>query len=389
MTPEYDVLLAGGGLANSLLAAWLHRFRPDIRFLLVEKEARLGGRHTWSFHESDIPEAAWSWLGDLVTRSWEGHRVRFPSHARKLSGRYHSIVSRDLHECVYPRVAAHTLLGTRIESLSSHGMRLDDGRAISARVVLDGRGFHRVPSELVGYQKFVGLDLELEAPHGLDCPVLMDARCEQIDGFRFFYVLPWTETRVLIEDTRYSDGGFVDVPGFRAEILAYAERQGWKPIRRLGEEVGALPIPLVSCLSDAKESAAIPFGVRAGQFHPTTGYSLPYTVRAIERLSTLGQWNRDSVKRAMGPEPRGAFFRFLNRMLFLGATPKERYRILERFYRLPEGVVRRFYAGELGLADRVRILVGRPPIPLGNALGCLPERDRWVVASRRLLEAAA
>ena len=45
--------------------------------------------------------------------------------------------------------------------------------------------------------------------------------------------------------------------------------------------------------------------------------------------------------------------------------------MLARFYRLPEAVIRRFYALELTAMDRARILVGRPPrgMSLRAALG--------------------
>ena len=65
--------------------------------------------------------------------------------------------------------------------------------------------------------------------------------------------------------------------------------------------------------------------------------------------------------------------RFLNRMLFLGADPDQRYRILQRFYTLPQDLVERFYAGQLRSMDKVRILTGKPPIPIRNALGCVSE----------------
>lgn len=65
------------------------------------------------------------------------------------------------------------------------------------------------------------------------------------------------------------------------------------------------------------------------------------------------------------------FFRFLNRMMFQGAEPRERYRCLQHFYRMPEPVVNRFYASALRLGDYPRLLAGRPPIPVRRALGCL------------------
>ncbi|HLL20601.1 MAG TPA: lycopene cyclase family protein, partial [Kofleriaceae bacterium] len=51
----------------------------------------------------------------------------------------------------------------------------------------------------------------------------------------------------------------------------------------------------------------------------------------------------------------------LNKMLFHWFAPHQRYNVLERFYRLPEPVIRRFYALELTGLDRARILIGRPP----------------------------
>ena len=63
-------------------------------------------------------------------------------------------------------------------------------------------------------------------------------------------------------------------------------------------------------------------------------------------------------------------------MLFDAARPDERYRIFERFYRLREPLIERFYAGETTLGDKARILSGKPPVPIGAALTCLVERGR-------------
>ena len=74
----------------------------------------------------------------------------------------------------------------------------------------------------------------------------------------------------------------------------------------------------------------------------------------------------------------GGYFRFLNRMMFGAAAPPDRRFIMERFYRLPEPLISRFYAGRLTWRDRVRIFSGRPPVPVGRALRCLFERETGV-----------
>jgi lycopene beta-cyclase len=55
-------------------------------------------------------------------------------------------------------------------------------------------------------------------------------------------------------------------------------------------------------------------------------------------------------------------------MLYRAAKPEQRYRVLEHFYRLPQPLVGRFYAGRLTFRDKIRVLSGRPPVPVGRAL---------------------
>ena len=117
-------------------------------------------------------------------------------------------------------------------------------------------------------------------------------------------------------------------------------------------------------------------------FHHTTGYSVPEAAALAQELSgrdrlnsgSIAPWIRDRVRRRWREQ---RLFRFLNRMLFLAAAPTERYRILQHFYRLPESVIDRFYAGQLTTGDGVQVLTGIPPIPIHRALRyLLPSSSR-------------
>ena len=55
------------------------------------------------------------------------------------------------------------------------------------------------------------------------------------------------------------------------------------------------------------------------------------------------------------------FERMLTRMLFNAADPPQRWRVMQRFYRLPEPLIERFYAGRLTALDKLRIVTGKPP----------------------------
>ena len=58
-------------------------------------------------------------------------------------------------------------------------------------------------------------------------------------------------------------------------------------------------------------------------------------------------------------------------MLFQAGDPAERWTMMRRFYRFPEPLITRFYAGELKAADKVRLLSGKPPVPVFRALKAL------------------
>ena len=47
----------------------------------------------------------------------------------------------------------------------------------------------------------------------------MDATVPQVDGYRFFYVLPLAPDRLLVEDTYFSDSTHLDVAQLRTEML--------------------------------------------------------------------------------------------------------------------------------------------------------------------------
>jgi lycopene beta-cyclase len=66
-------------------------------------------------------------------------------------------------------------------------------------------------------------------------------------------------------------------------------------------------------------------------------------------------------------------------MLFQAAEPHRRVDIFQRFYGLNEQLVERFYAGRSTLFDRLRILTGKPPVPVGRAIAALAGDGRPLV----------
>jgi lycopene beta-cyclase len=380
-TSRADVVLVGGGLANSLIALRLKALRPDLSVVILERDRRIGGEHTWCHFETDVSPGISGWLRPLIVHRWADYEVRFPTHQRSLATPYLAITSKRLHEAVVAALGKDAWLGVTVSEVTPHQVTLADGRRIAAGAVIDGRGPRRSRSLVLGWQKFLGQGVKLSAPHGLTRPIVMDATVSQLDGYRFVYVLPLDATRLLIEDTRYSDGDDLDHADLRAAIAAYAGQQGWTIAKVEREEHGILPIALAGDIDaywrEARAQVA-EVGLRAALFQPTTGYSLPDAARLAETIAGLPRITSATVRTCVEAQSKAVwrrrrFLRLLNRMLFRACAPEDRYKVLERFYRLSPGLIQRFYAARLTRFDKARILIGKPPVPISAAIKCIGE----------------
>lgn len=185
----HDVLLAGAGLANGLIALALRAARPDLRVLLLDHAAGPSDGHTWSCHDPDLSPDWLARLKPLRRANWPDQEVRFPRHARRLATGYGSLYGAVLADAV-ARSGAEIRWNSDIALLDAHGATLSCGTRIEAGAVLDGRGAQPSRHLTVGFQKFVGVEIETDRPHGVPRPMIMDATVTQQDGYRFIYLLP-------------------------------------------------------------------------------------------------------------------------------------------------------------------------------------------------------
>lgn len=381
---DFDIIIVGGGLSGCLAAWLLKQRRPGLNLRLIERDATLGGNHTWSFFESDLTAAERDAIATLVTSSWPGYRVRFPGYQRELTTGYRSIASAHFHSVIAAALGSDAILGSEVTAVAADHVTLASGATLRAPCVIDARGAQPSPFLALGFQKFLGLELRLASPHQQRLPVIMDATVPQDNGYRFVYTLPLSDDRILIEDTYYSDDASLSMDALRTRIADYARTQGWTIAEIVRTEHGVLPIILAGDMERylALQTGGAPrIGLAAAFFHPTTGYSLPDALRVAMLLTdhaAVGALTSAGVGALLAAHAKAiwrerAYFRLLNRMMFRAGRPQQRYTILQRFYRLDAALVQRFYAARLTWADRLRIVIGKPPVPLLSAIGCLSE----------------
>lgn len=419
----FDYLLIGGGLQSGLLAHAINHFQPNATVAMLERDGRLAGNHTWSFHLGDLAGSITAWMGPLIEYRWPAYDVLLEGFSRQVTLPYASISSSHFARSVERLFAARSA-GGETRQFASAGARADAvtanrtsrgrsaadspndwhqagdrdradsvgrgwelhtatevtqfdaghaetrcGKRFVARQVIDCRGpgatAHRFQG--CGFQKFHGFEVEFADGAGIARPRIMDGRVAQDDGFRFFYVLPFTPRRLLIEETRFSDRPELSRETCLAEVRRYLADQGIGRYEIVREETGVLPMPYSS---ERLPSAHVPLsgGYAGGWFHAATGYSLPLAAAFAEAVAAVPPEQAHEAIERLAERHRwqAGFGRLLNRLLFRLVAPRHRHQIFRRFYRvLPEEAIARFYAHRFRPRDAARLIIGAPPTLVG------------------------
>ena len=373
-----DIAIIGGGLAGGLIALALRAHRPDVKVLVIEAGAAPGGNHRWSWFESDLPKGGAALLDTIQKTGWNaGYEVIFPGHSRVLKTPYRSIASADFAAALDRELPPGTIVtGSTVERLASESADLADGSRVAARAVIDCRGSAGSRHLTGGWQVFLGRHMRLASAHGLTRPVIMDATVDQLGGYRFVYVLPLGPNDVFLEDTYYQDTPSLDRAALSRRLDEYAHAHYWDG-DVVAEETGVLPVITGGDFAAFQAEHRVPgvarAGARGGFVHPLTSYTLPFAVEVallVARNADLaGEKLADLLeKHATAHWRRTRLYRMLGAMLMGAAAPHQRYRVFQRFYGLSEPLIERFYAARSTSADAIRILAGKPPVPVGKAI---------------------
>ncbi|KPF90993.1 lycopene cyclase [Novosphingobium sp. AAP83] len=377
---QCDIAIVGGGLAGGLVALALRRARPDIALVVVEQSDLRGRNHVWSFFGTDVGKAGRELLDGMVVAAWPDYTVTFPAFERSLKTSYYSITSDRFDAVLRAELGQDAMItGVRALACSTRNVTLSNGMRIEAKAVIDARGIPNPEHLTGGWQKFVGQRLKLAAPHGLDAPVVKDVTVAQYNDYRFVSCLPFGPDEVFIADTYYAGDAQLDIATLRMRIADYAAAHGWEIAEILSEEQGVLPVIAggdFDAFWRSTGGSIARAGERAGLFQAVTRCYLPDATRyalAIAQHTDMSGAGLAAFSESWARKHwrRGRYPRALSAMLFAGVKPAQRHRVLERFYTLDHRLIERFNAGRMTAFDKARVLVGKPPIPIGTAIGVL------------------
>ncbi len=321
MQKHYDYIIAGGGCAGLSLAyqlqlAGLH----DKSILIIDREEKRANDRTWCFWSQDdgpYPE--------LVYKEWPALSFadrRGVIRENLAPWRYQLIRGIDFYRHLHTRLDANPNVHRQTGFIESYG---EDERSPFIQVAgntirageflfnscLPDRGATVSPNRHHHLlQHFKGWIIETAgSPFDTETAMLMDFRTPQQGEARFFYVLPFSPRRALVEYTIFSDN-LLGGSTYEAALRDYIGRHFPGEYSILEEENGVIPMTDRS-FRQCGGRRILNIGTVGGAVKPTTGY-------AFLRIQSQVRQIADKLRRGRHPSYEidpPARFKFYDRLL--------------------------------------------------------------------------
>ena len=288
----YDFAILGGGAAGlSVALEIMDSPLKNSSILIVEKDAKDTNDRTWCYW-ADRPTR----YDGFARQVWP--RLRFQSEGFdgtwELSPlRYQMVRGLDFYNYAHLELANHTVTFVRglaevadgpdyatvtVGTQSYQAKWAFDSRIRPSDVLPNPRRHHTL------MQHFTGWEIESVTPvFDPHTVTLFDLRTPQRGGVTFFYILPFSPTRALVEYTLFSAQVLPDGEYGEALRKYLATTLGIKDYRILETEQGIIPMtdhPFPRRLG--KRILAI--GTRGGRVKPSTGYAFARIQRDSRRI---------------------------------------------------------------------------------------------------------
>ncbi len=382
-----DIVIAGGGLPGALAALALAKARPGLRLILVDPGHGSNDGRMWPFLLSSIPKNQRWLIEPLIDGEWRKYEVRFPRFMRVVNTPMRMITRKAVDAALHEALPEGAVIGgVEIDGLDAGGVNLANGRRVHASAVIDARRGRISPHLSGGWRVMYGQLIRFEHKHPFAHPLLVDARVSQRDGCRFISCVPISAHTALVRETVYAESPDVDSAVMAERIAEYCSLSNWQVAEVLHEQCAELPLVGAGDFDAfwaSGEGGVARIGGWAGLFHPFTGDEIGPAVNTALALAELPELANSGVSgfdisgTALARATRNiarahwdasGFGRLLTRIMFGAAGPRRRYKVLEWIYRLDQPLIEHLYAGGLRWRERVRLLVGRPPVPLMRML---------------------
>ena len=351
---EFNYVIIGGGCAGLSLAYELeiHEKLKDKTLAIIEPRKEYKRDKTWSFWK-----VAPHNFDDCVKKNWENFSVNIPGKTNYLECKnfpYQSIDSGLFYEKIKNKLKKNEniFFFKNIEEINKQNSLV----------------FNSVPNikknHLNLWQHFCGVEIKTDNDI-FDEKIfnLMDFDCEQRESVHFFYTLPYTKNRALVETTWLSKMNDNSQKDYENQINNYIKNNlKIKSYEITYKEEGAIPLfyPL-----NKNEKNKINIGTAGGMTRLSTGY----TFLNIQEHSKYIRENIDNISNAKKFEIDRKY-KFLDEIFLrvLKRNPEKMSDVFFKMFKTSPKTVIKFLSNKSNFLEDLRIIFKMPKLIFIKAL---------------------
>ncbi len=351
---EFNYVIIGGGCAGLSLAYELeiNDKLKDKTLAIIETREEYKRDKTWSFwkvfdHNFD----------DCVIKSWNNFTINTSENSHELRNKnfpYQSIDSGKFYKKINSKLSANS----NISFFKNLG-DINSENSLIFNSVFEGE---LDKSEM--WQHFQGI--EIETPKNIfdeEIINLMDFNCDQRNDLHFFYTLPFSKNRALIETTWLSNLEDQSLMDYDLQLENYIKNNlGIKNYKINFTEKGAIPLFYPSFKNDNK---TINIGSAGGMTRLSTGY----TFLNIQEHSKYIVENIDKVKKVKIFD-LGKKYQFLDKIFLrvLEEHPEKMPKIFLDMFKTSSNTVIKFLSNKSNIFEDINIISKMPKLIFLKAL---------------------
>ena len=350
---EFDYTIIGGGCAGLSLAYELeiNNKLSDKTLAIIEPRTEYQRDKTWSFWKT-FPHN----FEDCVIKSWDSFSINIPNKSKQIeceSLPYQSIDSGLFYEKTLKRLKANKNIHFFINK--------EDVNTENSYV------FNSVPkinsNENDLWQHFGGYEIETDKNIFDDSIInLMDFDCDQKNSVHFFYTLPFSKNKALIETTWLSNLEDQNLMDYDLQLENYIKNNlGIKNYKINFLEKGAIPLfyPFL------KNENQINIGSAGGMTRLSTGYTFlniqehsRYIVKNLDKIEKVKTFNL------------GKKYQFLDKVFLrvLEKHPEKMPKIFFEMFKAPSDTVIKFLSNKSNIFEDINIISKMPKFIFIKAL---------------------
>ncbi len=351
---EFDYIIIGGGCAGLSLAYELEindRLKEKT-LAIIETREEYKRDKTWSFWK--VFEHNFE---DCVIKSWNNFTINTTENSHELTNKkfpYQSIDSGKFYKKINSKLSTNSNI-----SFFKNLNEVNSENSIIFNSIFE-KEFDK--SEL--WQHFQGI--EIETPKNIfdeEIINLMDFNCDQRKDVHFFYTLPFSKNKALIETTWLSDLEDQSLRDYDLQLENYIEHNlGIKNYKINFTEKGAIPL---FSPSFKKNNKIINIGSAGGMTRLSTGYTF-LNIQEHSRyiVKNIGNINKAKIFSL------GKKYQFLDKVFLrvLKKHPEKMPKIFYNMFKTSSNTIIKFLSNKSNIIEDINIISKMPKLIFLKAL---------------------